>query len=305
MTPSTHRLAWLFLVLVAVLVLAPATALAGKKEDAKAHLAKAARAHKEGHYDEARAELEAAYALDPNPDVLYALGQVHAKLGNCREAAAYFKRFGATQKDPQVAKVVDEAIAACTPAAEPAPAAEPGTPSIASPRSDEPAPTAAERPGPPPIAAERPAPPPAGKPPHPEPPAHSPFAATRRAAPARAPAPVAAPQQSPWYKDKLGDGLVLGGVVAAVVGVFEYRSAVSDLDAAEDHSSAPTLARYNELVDRAHTKRTASIVLLGAGGALIAGGVVRYVLHDRTAEVRGVGVAPAPGGGVVTYAGSF
>ena len=118
-------------------------------------------------------------------------------------------------------------------------------------------------------------------------------------------APVAPPQRSAWYKDKLGDGLVLGGVAAVVVGLVEYRSALSDLDAAENRTHTTTLARYNQLVDRAHGKRTASIVLTGAGGALIAAGVARYILHDRSTEVRGVGVAPAHGGGVVTYLGRF
>ena len=112
-------------------------------------------------------------------------------------------------------------------------------------------------------------------------------------------------QPVPWYKDKLGDGLVLGGIAVAVVGVVEYRGALSDLDAAENRSSTTTLAHYHDLLDSAHGKRTASIVLIGAGGALIAGGIVRYVLHDRTAEVRGVGVAPARGGAMVSYAGRF
>lgn len=123
-------------------------------------------------------------------------------------------------------------------------------------------------------------------------------------APTRAePAPVA--DRSPWYKDKLGDGLVLGGVVAAAVGLVEYRSALADLDTAEDQTKTTTVARYHELIDSAHGKHTASIVLLGAGGALITGGILRYVLHDRSTEVSGVGVAPARGGGVVTYAGRF
>jgi len=97
--------------------LAPATARADPGDDARAHVAQATRAHKEGRYEDARVELEAAYVLAPKPELLYALGQIHAKLGRCRAAAAYFQRFAATQSDPQVAKVVDQAIAACKPAA--------------------------------------------------------------------------------------------------------------------------------------------------------------------------------------------
>jgi len=62
--------------LLVVLLVAPASAFAGKKEEAKAHITKATKAHKDGRFEEARVELEAAYALDPNPDLLYAIGQV-------------------------------------------------------------------------------------------------------------------------------------------------------------------------------------------------------------------------------------
>lgn len=243
----SQRLAWFL-----VLLLAPATVRADSNDEAKLHVAKATAAHKEQRYEEARVELEAAYALAPRPELLYALGQVHAKLGRCRDAAAYFQRFAAAQSDPQVARVVDQAIAACTPSA-------------------------------PEAAAPGPAP----------------------AAPTAAPAPAVRPERAAWYQDKLGDGLVLGGMVLGVIGLVEYRSARSDLDAAEDRATTTTLTRYRDLVDDARGKRTASIVLAGAGGLLIAGGIVRYVLHDRGTEAPGVGVAPAPGGGVVSYAGRF
>jgi len=131
----------------------------------------------------------------------------------------------------------------------------------------------------------------------PAPPAQ-PFAPT-------ATAPVAAGRRAPWYKDKLGDGLVLGGIVATVVGLVEYSGALSDLDTAENRMSTTTLARYNELVDSAHGKRTASVVLVGAGGALITAGIVHYVLHGRTTESHTIGVAPTNGGSVVTYEGRF
>jgi tetratricopeptide (TPR) repeat protein len=255
---------------LAALVAAPAAALADNQDDARAHIAKATRAHKDGRYADARVELQAAYALDPRPDLLYALGQVDAKLGNCRDAIAYYKRFAATQSDPQVGRVVDEAIAACTAAPEP----------TAAPAATDRAPPVAARPiAPPPVAARPSAPPPV------------------------ATAPAAA-QRSPWYRDTIGGALVAGGVIAAVIGFVEYSSALSDLDAAGDRDRTTTLDRYDELVAGAHQKRTMALVLTGAGGALIGAGIVRFVLRSEPAEVR-VGVAPAHGGGVVTYAGRF
>jgi hypothetical protein len=276
-----------------VLAVAPATALADKKEEAKAHIAKATKAHKDGHFEAARVELEAAYALDPKPDLLYAIGQVDAKLGKCGEATTYFKRFVATQQDPQVAKVVDQAIAACKPA--PEAATNPPPPSDNPPPSDG-LPPATDKPAP----VDKPVPMPATDKPAPVAPRPQPFAGTKAT-----PASTGARQPSPWYKDKLGDGLVLGGIVATVIGVVEYRGALSDLDAAEDPIRTTSLAHYNQLVDSAHGKRTTSVVLIGAGGALITAGILHYVLHDRATETRTVGIAPAHGGGVVTYEGSF
>jgi tetratricopeptide (TPR) repeat protein len=274
--------------LLVVLLVAPASAFAGKKEEAKAHITKATKAHKDGHFEEARVELEAAYALDPNPDLLYAIGQVYAKLGKCNDATTYFKRFGATQKDPKVAKVIDQAIAACKPAS--GPVANPPRP------ADLPAQDSPILPTDQSATADKPSS--AGEPPTPAASRSQPFASG-------ATSPMVTGQRSPWYKDKLGDGLVLGGIVATIIGVVEYSGAVSDLDTAEDRASTTTLARYNELVDSAHGKRTASVVLIGAGGALITAGVIHYVLHGRTAESHAIGVAPSHGGGVVSYEGRF
>jgi tetratricopeptide (TPR) repeat protein len=263
-----------WLALLCILLVAPASALAGKNDEAKAHIAKATKAHKEGRYEDARAELEAAYAIDPKPELLFALGQVYAKLGNCDEAISYYKRFAVSQSDPQVAQVVDQAIASCKPV-EPA-SSEP--PVAETP--DKPAPEPRHTAGPPPAK-----------------PQPTPFAPSRTA-PSTAPNP-------PWYEDKLGDGLVIGGAVALVIGIVEYRRAVSDIDAAGSRDSTTTLERYHELIDSAHGKRNTSIVLIGAGSALIGAGIVRYVLHSADTEVRGVGVAPTRGGGVVSYEGRF
>src|SRR5215471_5347534 len=150
MTTSTSSCCWPLTCLLIALVAAPTAARADNAEDARAHVARATQAHKEGRYDEARVELEA----------LYALGQVHAKLGHCRDAETYFRRYAATQHDPRVAKVVDQAIATCQPAAAPAPTTD--APAPASPPP--PVPPATDHPpaspAPPPApAASRPAPP--------------------------------------------------------------------------------------------------------------------------------------------------
>lgn len=107
---------------------------------------------------------------------------------------------------------------------------------------------------------------------------------------------------SPWYADPLGLGLVGGGVILGALGVVVYTDARSDLDAAEvavDH------AEYQQFVDDAHGKRTASAVMIGGGIALVAGGVARLVLRDRGQERSSVALVPTRGGSVVTWGGSF
>lgn len=139
---SALRLAIVITIAVAA---APSAAIAGDKDAAKTHVANAVRAHKAGRFAEARVELEAAYALDPQPDLLYAMGQVLSKLGDCAAATTWFERFAASQNDPAVTTVVEQAIAACSPAA---PAPEPVRPRSAAPAPPPPRATAVRPPSP-------------------------------------------------------------------------------------------------------------------------------------------------------------
>ncbi|MCX5742946.1 MAG: hypothetical protein NT062_10670 [Proteobacteria bacterium] len=107
---------------------------------------------------------------------------------------------------------------------------------------------------------------------------------------------------TPFYTDLLGDALTAGGVAVGVVSLVLYGSARTDLDAAE---TAVDYAASQELVDRAHRKRTFAIVTGVGGVALIGAGLARYLLHDRGIETPAVAVLPLAGGGVVSWTGSF
>lgn len=128
------------LVLVAALVALPMAAFAGpkEKEEAQKHIAKATEAHQASKFDVALTELEAAFALDPQPDLLYAIGQVHVKLNNCPVAISFYERFLETKPAAEPAAATNEAIHNCraqleaqptvvepTPAPEPTPVAPP------------------------------------------------------------------------------------------------------------------------------------------------------------------------------------
>jgi len=101
------------LMVVAALMALPLAASAGPKEDAQAHIQKATAAHEAGDFNLALSELDAAYALDPQPDLLYAIGQVHVKLNNCPVAISFYEKFLATNPGPEPTTAAKDAIASC------------------------------------------------------------------------------------------------------------------------------------------------------------------------------------------------
>jgi tetratricopeptide (TPR) repeat protein len=103
------------LVLVAALVALPLTAIAGPKEkkEAQTHVANATQAHQQGKFDVALSELEAAFALDPQPDLLYAIAQVHTKLDNCPVAISFYERFLESKPPAEAQTAATEAITLC------------------------------------------------------------------------------------------------------------------------------------------------------------------------------------------------
>lgn len=265
-----------------------------KAQTIKAHMNRATKAHKAGKFEVALTELEAAYELDPQPKLLFAIAQVEAKLDRCDGAIENYKKFLATTKDKQTHAIVQQAIEACETklAAAPPPPAPSGdgvfrdqkvetTP----PPSTVPEPTPAPEPAPTPAPAE----PVIEHDDSPLPPS-SPVSATTTTS-----------GGSAWYKDVLGDVLVVGGLGAGVASVFLYTKARGELDDAE---GATSLASYEQLVSKAHDHRTYSIILGGAGAALVISGIVRYALHGSD-ESPAVAIVPTASGGLVTYGGGF
>jgi tetratricopeptide (TPR) repeat protein len=127
---------------VVAAVALPAVVFAGPKEKAEAqkHIEKATQAHQGGKYDVALTELQAAYALDPQPDLLYAIGQVHVKLGKCDDAVASYEKFLATNPPAEPAAAATEAIETCKAQSPPPPPPEPTPPPAPAPPPPPPAP---------------------------------------------------------------------------------------------------------------------------------------------------------------------
>jgi tetratricopeptide (TPR) repeat protein len=116
--------------LVIALFALPAVALAGpqEKQAAQKHVTRATEAHQAGKYDIALTELEAAYALDPQSDLLYAMGQVQVKLGHCAEAITLYERFVASNPPADAAASANEAITTCKAQLPPPPPPQPEPP---------------------------------------------------------------------------------------------------------------------------------------------------------------------------------
>ena len=225
------------------------------KAEAKEHIERATALHHDGHYAEALDELKTAYTLDPQPELLYGIAQIHVKLGQCPQAITFYERFLTSDPKPGPAGAARQAIEIC-------------------------------KSNPPPVADVQPET-------KPEP--HKPELPKLEAL------PVATDQPPPWYlADKLADGLVIGGAVSGIIAVVSYASARSDLAQAKQQNSYPKQAA---LVDSANSNRATAVVFgVGAAG-LIGAGVVHYLLNRP--DDGGVGVAPAHGGGVVTWNARF
>jgi hypothetical protein len=108
-------------------------------------------------------------------------------------------------------------------------------------------------------------------------------------APVLSPAPAPA-SDKPWYIDTWGDLLVGSGVAALVVGGLVWSGAQDDIAAAHGSMSYPDFMAH---ADGAETRQTIGVVTMIAGGALVAGGIVRYWLRPRVA------VAPMAGTGLM------
>jgi tetratricopeptide (TPR) repeat protein len=238
---------------LAALAAVPGVAHADAKAEAQTRMEHATELYQQGKFAEALSELTIAYTLDPRPEMLYAIGQMHVQLGHCPEAILFYERFLSTKPDAVPAAAATEAIETC----KSKPDAVASGKSGAEPAQPQP-----------PIASKQPAPP---------------------------------PEQPPrWYADRVGAGLLGGGVVLGGVGLAIYVAARSDISKSE---TAPDYQTHADLIDSAHTKRTIAAVFGVAGAGLAGAAVVRYVLRRRADAHATVGVAPVPGGGLVTWSG--
>jgi hypothetical protein len=103
-----------------------------------------------------------------------------------------------------------------------------------------------------------------------------------------------------WWKDPVGDGLVIVGVGGLVLGGVKLASAAS---ADSDKSNATSYADFQRFSDKATSDGKVGVIAAGAGGALVVLGVIWYATHrDHEHTVTGW---LGPTGGGVGIAGGF
>ena len=247
------------------------------KAAAKKHMDKAAVASQQGRNEDALKELDAAYALDPQPMLHLARGHLYVKLDKCEEAIKLYEQFLTTNPKPELAMMATDAVDACNAklAPPPPPDAPPPLTVVTSEElnADEENPTLVQ---------------------------------ARRGNSVRT---LDEPRQSDnprarrrWFTDPITIGLGVGGVAGIVGGVLLYTSARTKI---ADSEAASTYDEWRTGIDDAKNLRMYSIVS-GTAGALLVGGAVLYVVFKYGGnEDSRVTVTPTGHGGVIGWSGSF
>lgn len=251
----------------AILVLALATpALAAPKGGAaKVAFNKGVAAYKKGAFDTASEALAKSFALEADPDTLFAWAQSERQRGKCDKAIELFEKLLAYELPDENKRAIREKVDECKTI------------------------LGAQKP----VVVEPPPPEPAPPAPAPDP---APAIADPATEPPRSDAP--APEGRPWWKDPVGGVLVGSGVVGLGVGgyfLLSARGAANDADAATNYFD------FEEHTQRAEARGRNGLIAALAGGALVGAGVIWYATRGEAKTTVSTWFAPN-GGGVLARA---
>jgi tetratricopeptide (TPR) repeat protein len=233
---------------------------------AQRYLERALRHFEARHYTKALEEFRAAYNIDPQPALLYAIAQAERLNGDCRRAIRFYEAFLRTGPNERQAPSARQNIERCkAELMRPPPTTQPAPLGVAARSQPEPA---------------RAAPPPSP----------------------RAPATDGAS----WQRDWAGHGLVLSGLAVGAAGVALWRVGHSTIDRANSARTYDEFAARTGSASTGNTEQKVGVAAMAVGGALVVAGVVHYVLHLRTKKERPtVTAAFGPGGALLVVARRF
>ena len=203
-------------------------------------------------YAGAIAEFQAARAIEAQPRYVFNLAQAQRMAGQCADAIASYGEFLATGPIEAQAKVARAGLDKCKVALA----------TVREPLQREPQP-------------------------QPQPQLHAP---TQKEQPVKSAELVM--ERPRWYRDRVGDGLVVGGGALGITSVTLYVLARRAASATFDAKG--TVDDYERERRRASTLQTWSAIMAGASVLLVGGGVLRYVTLQPVP--RGDGMSVAVGG---------
>jgi hypothetical protein len=238
-------------------------------------------------YAEALEEFRRALAVAPRPEVLYSMAQAQRMLGDCPGAIETYRAFLAGRPGEPLAEYARANIERCE--------AMLHSPERGGPERGGPERGGLERGGPERGGLERSGP--------------------ERGGPERGGLERSGPERGsserggsgrPWYRDGVGDVLVGGGVVAGVVGAVIWRSGRSTASAVAGAPDYQTFLQRRSAAGSALAEQGIGIAAMIAGGAAVVAGVVHYVRDTgRARRELALGVAPTPGGAMLSGRGTF
>jgi tetratricopeptide (TPR) repeat protein len=241
---------------------------AAKKQRAEQHLRAGTAAFDRQEYDLAITELKASYAEIPNPSLLYALGQAYRMSGDCAQAVEAYRAFIASNPAEKQREAAVSNIERCEKSAPPA-AAVGAAAAVSDPAQTK----------------EIPPEQPATQKVESAPPADTPPAGTKA-----------------WYEDVPGGILTGTGIAAAAVGTVLFIGGRSKVSDADDAGSDFEFRSNRDDADAGLTQQKIGLVVLGAGGALITAGIIRYVSVGGQKDSARVRIGPTWGGVMATGA---
>ncbi|CAN5219860.1 hypothetical protein BH11MYX1_BH11MYX1_05190 [soil metagenome] len=268
---------------------------APRRRAAKVQFARGVAAYRGDDYAAASSAFGKSYAVEADVETLFAWAQAERKLGHCDKASDLYgkllvSKLPAANKTvvkgqlEECKRIIADDLAASKAAADKATAERAEADRARQAEADRAAKADADHEAR--VAAERAA----------QADAHRSIDEPPRSAPAPS-------HGSAWYKDGLGDTLVVLGISGAGLGVAMLMSS----HAAERDSKNPSLTydQFIKLDDRATSRGTLGVISASVGGAAIVLGLVRYATRSTGDETPNVTGWLAPTGGGLAVARRF
>jgi hypothetical protein len=233
-------------------------------------------------YAEALDEFRRALAVAPRPEVLYSMAQAQRMLGDCPGAIETYRAFLAGRPGEPLAEYARANIERCEAVLH---GAERGGPERGGAERGGSERGGSERGGSERGGSER--------------------GGLERGGPERG-GPERGGPGRPWYRDGLGDVLVGAGVVAGVAGAVIWRSGRTTARAVAGAPDYQTFLQRRSAAGSALAEQAIGIAAMIAGGAAVVAGVVHYVRDTDPARGElALGIAPTPGGAMLSGRGTF